>query len=98
MMCDFIKTRLKNIQGWTMSTVGCAMGYVWLPISFCFTNPTFYLSNRTLYKKSRQDESPLSKFSSNFYLIAEGTFTIITGGCCCCGCFTVCSPEDIYGE
>lgn len=95
---SFITKRFKNLKGWCLSIAGGVTGYIMLPLSFCVKNPIIYLSNRQIYKKSRDDEGPRDMFSSNFYLIVEGVFTIISGGCCCFGCCTAFGPEDIYGE
>lgn len=95
---SFVKRRLRNLAGWCLSVAGCVSGYIMLPLSFCVKNPVIYLSNRRIYRKKREDTEPRDKFSSNFYLIVEGVFTIVSGGCCCFGCCTAVGPEDIYGE
>lgn len=95
---SFIKQRWKNLKGWCLSIAGGLSGYVVFPVSSCVKNPVIYMSDRRIYKKSRDDKEPRDKFSTNFYLMVEGVFTIISGGCCCFGFCTALGPEEIYGE
>jgi hypothetical protein len=93
----FLKKRLVTAKEWCISVAQLPQGYIWLPVSCCFKPPTTALTNRASIRASAQgDASSIQKFSVNFALLVEGVITTITGVWCCCGCFTACSPEDIY--
>ena len=66
------------------------LGYVWLPISCCFTMPTIK------YGMELDDvQNSMDKFASNFAGIVLGVFSTIS--CCCClGCCGTRSPKEIY--
>lgn len=94
---DFLKNRTYNTKEWSINIIGLPIGYIWLFPSFFLNNPLLYASKRKSYKESLENNNnSLNKFASNFAMIAEGTFTLLTCGCFCCGCCTTFSPEDIY--
>jgi hypothetical protein len=92
----FLKNRLVIAKEWCVSVAQLPQGYIWLPVSCCFKPPTTALTNRESIRVAVQDRSGIQKFSVNFALLIEGVITTLTGVWCCCGCFTTCSPEDIY--
>lgn len=94
----FLKKRMVIVKEWSLSVAQAPIGYIWLPISCCFKNPMGYLTNRETVKREmiKPNSTALDNFALNFAMLFEGVITILSGLWCCCGCFTVCSPEDVY--
>lgn len=92
----FCKKRVVIAKEWCLSIAQMPQGYIWLPFSCCFAPPTVHLTNRRSIQEAAQDPEAMNKFALNFGLLIEGVLTTLTGACCCCGCFTACSPEEVY--
>ena len=88
--------RAHNVLKWIASMLTLPIGYVWLPVSCCFINPMIKIAHPQLIEELNNAPHPQNKMIINLVGMMSGAVSLVSCGCCCCGCFGQKSPDDEY--
>ena len=86
---------LKNMGQHMVLICSIPLGIAWAPFWCCCVQPTLYLAHPDMAKNA---EGCVKTLSVNLAGVAEGTFDMLSCGCCCFGCFGQNNPDDIFGH